>query len=169
MKCINRALLSLLLAGGMVHAAETVHWDDIAQVVAQRSRPGGSIEYTIVTARGERIKTRVFTVSSAELLICPDRTLPRDQVAEIQIRHRGRFIYFGQVLGGLCTGDGYDCLFFDGTIALALLPIDLAYGAVATPLMLIVESARRLAPAKILKIVPWVVTSPTVRVMEVGD
>jgi hypothetical protein len=35
-----------------------------------------------------------------------------------------------------------------------ILPFDVAFGAVATPPMLVVEGVRRLIPAKILKIVP---------------
>jgi hypothetical protein len=97
---------------------------------------------------------RELVVSAFGLDLGSYRTISRDQVSEIQIRHRGRLTHFGRVTDRYaCHGDGYDCIFLDPRVLLVL-PVDLALGAVATPPMLVVEGSRRLWPARILKIMP---------------
>jgi hypothetical protein len=145
-----KLIVFALLAGTVLHAEETVHWDDLAKIV-NASKPNGSQEYTVVTRTGEALRSRGFRVSSQGLQIPFSSTLLRpDQVLEIQIRHRGRLSYFGWLTGKLCS-EQFSCLI--PPTLLAIVPMDLAFGAVATPPMLLIESSRRRKAPRILKIV----------------
>jgi hypothetical protein len=150
MKLTHCALLAVVLSGSTIHAEETVHWDDLAKIVKE-SKPRGSHEYTIVTTTGEKIRSRQLWASAAGLQIPPFRKLGPDQVLEIQVRHRGRLSYFGWLTDQLCP-EPFSCLI--PPTFLVILPADLAFGAVTTPLMLPIEGSRRRKAPRILKIVP---------------
>jgi hypothetical protein len=149
-----RILCFAMLLPGLVQAEETIHWDDLTKIIND-GKHDESREYTIVTESGLKLKTKELSISQAALQVLqPYQLIPHDQVKEVQVRHRGRLSYFAWILNKYCDGRGdeYGCL-FDPTV-LILLPIDLAYGAAATPLMLPIEGVRRLLPAKIYKIAP---------------
>ncbi len=150
MKLIRCGFIAAMLAGAALHAEETVHWNDLAAIV-NASKPNGSQEYTVVTRIGETIRSRDLWVTSTGLRIpFPGTLLRPDQVLEIQIRHRGRFNYFGWIGNKLCP----EPLSCGVPIVLVILPVDWAFGAVATPPLLLVERSRRRRAPRILKILP---------------
>jgi hypothetical protein len=147
MKLTNCVLLSAMLVAPLVRAEETVQWGDLPKIVEKAQRTG-SREFTVVTKTGEKKKGRQLLISTSGLEVGPNwRRIPRDEVVEIQVRHRGRLSYFGRVFA-TCE----ECLLTP--VVFLMVPLDLAYGAAATPPMLVVESVRRLMPPKVLKIAP---------------
>jgi hypothetical protein len=144
-----KLIVCALLAGAVLHAEETVHWDDLAKIV-NASKPNGSQEYTVVTRTGEAIRSRQLWVSPGGIRTPLNRMLRPDEVAEIQIRHRGRFNYFGWLGGKICP-EPLSCVI--PPTFLMILPIDWAFGAVATPPMSLIERTRRRKTPRILKIV----------------
>jgi len=145
-------LFSAMLTAPLVRAEQTVQWADLPKIVKKAQR-GWSREFTIVTKGGEKTKSRQLMVSASGLLLEPDwRMIPKDQVSEIQVRHRGRLSYFGWLEGKRPPDPDFGYLF--DPVAWLILPFDLAFGAVATPPMLAIEGSRRLRPAKVFKIQP---------------
>ena len=146
MKLTHCILFSAMFSAPLVQAAENVQWADLPRVI-WKAEQGGSTVFTVVAKSGEKKKGWRMLIPDSGVRFEPDPLIHRDQIFEIQVRHRGHLSYFGRVFPR-CD----ECV--RPPSVLLIVPVDLAFGTVATPPMLVVESVRRLMPAKILKIVP---------------
>jgi len=150
-------LLPAILSVSTLQAAETVAWADLPKKVgAQR----GDRDFTVTTNTGESYhsRTHLFSFSGVSLAE-PDRSVPRDQIAEIRIHHRVPW------KDAFLTAPAVVCvplflgLSADDTAArvvtlVLLAPVALGVGLAAAPFVAVIEGGQRLAPAKVIKVAP---------------
>jgi hypothetical protein len=148
MKLTHCVLLASLLIVPFARAQQTVSWADFTKIV-QDLRADQSLEYTVLTKSGVKKKISGWYVYAEGVHLIGSTNTRPDQIVEIQVRHRGRMNYFGRVEEGVCA------VACDQLMQALVFPVDAAFGAVATPPLLVVEGTRRLfSPVKTYKIVP---------------
>jgi hypothetical protein len=159
---ILRVAVSLLLPAilsSTLHAAKAVPWDDLPKKVGKgKLLPDGreDREYTIVTKTGETLRGRtpIFGPSGVNFS-AEGPTIPREQVAAIRIRHH---ISWGAIFEPAVFAAGMlACQAWLGSSypeVWLLTPVALAVAVVGPPVQAVIESGRRLVPAKVIKVAP---------------
>jgi hypothetical protein len=81
-------------------------------------------------------------------------SVPREVVAEIRMRHRGRFAdpLTQTFEGGFFLCEHGAC--GNAIFIIAAIPVAIAYGIASTVPCIAIEGVRRLLPAKVIKVVP---------------
>lgn len=155
-KIAARLLLPVILSLSTVQAAETVTWSELAKI-AQKDQ-----DYSILTKAGETFRGRQLMVGPSGVRFAESGTaIPREQVAEIHIRHHDSFGHAllapaGKLFHEINPASGQDWYFPTYAVLFlpVLLPVALGIDVAATPFTAAAESARRLRPATVITVAP---------------
>jgi hypothetical protein len=153
----------IVWSGSAARAADPVSWDDLpakighGKAVFSIDFDGNSQRedraFTVVTTAGEKVHLNSMGIDNTHLW-GDGFDIPREQVDEVRIRHKGSFneVITQSVEGGLfvCNHLGKACE--HAAVFIAVIPVAVAYGIVSTIPCLAIEGIRRLLPAKTIKV-----------------
>jgi hypothetical protein len=158
MKIASRFQAAALVLGLLptsVRGEDVLGWSDLQTRVISASASDRRCEFVVMTKSGEKYTSRYLGFGPAgigldrEWFALPylDKWIQREQVEEVLVRHRGR-LSFGVIEHHFACVDDLGCVF--DPIPALVLPIDLAFGLIATPPMLPIEAVRRIGSTRVL-------------------
>jgi hypothetical protein len=142
-------LAALLLSSGTAFAQATVRWDDLPAAVNRAIKADHDAEFVMVTNAGDQQRTRWPTFRPTGVQFADNSFVPREEVAEIHVRHRGRLFFFpeAELFVALISIQVEACC---DALALPVLAAGTVGALVASIPMLPVEAIRRGVSTKVL-------------------